>query len=272
MAYKVLLIGNDTNTKDLFFDKMGDDLFCVSSSRRMKDLKWHTEIFKPDAVVYCMLDEDSKYFPSIANYRREVLGQSRRFILVGPASECRAFQSMTANCADREIADPESSQMLKDTVVAIIENRAGAEAQKASGASSSWADIMSQLDSEMVASRKHILVVDDDPLMLKVIKDYLHDDYEVATAKSGSIAYKFLERKSTDLILLDYEMPEEKGPEVLMKIRELPGVAKIPVIFLTGVRDKERLVEIVKLKPQGYISKPVDRQALFEMIAKVMPS
>ena len=107
--------------------------------------------------------------------------------------------------------------------------------------------------------------------MLKVVKEHLHDKYDVATAVSGKIAYKFLESKATDMILLDYEMPDEKGPDVLKKIREIPGMASVPIIFLTGVKDKERLIEIVKVKPQGYLNKPVERQALFDMIGKVMP-
>ena len=106
--------------------------------------------------------------------------------------------------------------------------------------------------------------------MLKVIRDYLHEDYEVATAKSGQIAYKFLEKKHTDLVLLDYEMPDEKGPDVFKNIRAIPGMEHVPIVFLTGVKDKERLVEIVKVKPQGYISKPIERNALFEMIHKVL--
>ena len=64
--------------------------------------------------------------------------------------------------------------------------------------------------------RKHVLVIDDDPIMLKVVKEHLHENYDVATAISGKIAYKFLESKSTDIILLDYEMPGEDGPDVLI--------------------------------------------------------
>ncbi len=278
MATKLLLIGNDNNTKDLFFDKMSGDFSCVTSSKKSMDLKWHVDVFKPDAIVYCMLDEDEKYFNSLANFRREVLGSDRHFIAVGSRDEIDAFQNMTARCADIQILDPESAISLRDSIkdafinpLKYSEQNSGASAGNQPQQAASWDDILSQLEGEAGAVRKHILVIDDDPLMLKVIKDYLHENYEVAAAKSGSVAYKFLEKKSTDLILLDYEMPDEKGPDVLKKIREIPGMASVPVIFLTGVKDKERLVEIVKVKPQGYLNKPVERQALYDMIAKVMP-
>ena len=85
--------------------------------------------------------------------------------------------------------------------------------------------------------RKHILVVDDNAMMLKMIKEHLHDQYDVATAASGRVALKFLERKKTDLILLDYEMPDESGPAVLEQLRAAESTRNIPVIFLTGVTD-----------------------------------
>lgn len=120
------------------------------------------------------------------------------------------------------------------------------------------------------AERKHILVVDDDPVMLKVLKEQLHDDYDVATAISGKIALKFLERKKTDLILLDYEMPEESGPVVMEKIRAKDSGKDVPIVFLTGVSDREKITEALALKPQSYLLKPVDREKLLKVITDVI--
>jgi len=124
--------------------------------------------------------------------------------------------------------------------------------------------------AESGSAKKHVLVIDDDPLMLKVIKDHLHDEYDVASAKGGSTAYKFLEKKSTDLILLDYEMPDENGPTVFKKIRNLPNGSGVPVVFLTGVSDKERITEVLKLRPAGYVLKPVDRDILVNTVKKAL--
>ena len=120
------------------------------------------------------------------------------------------------------------------------------------------------------AQRKHILVVDDDPLMLKMLKEHLHGEYDVATAVSGKIALKFLERKKTNLILLDYEMPGEKGPGILEKVRANEATKDIPVIFLTGVSDREKIQEALVLRPQSYLLKPIDREKLIEEITKVI--
>ena len=118
--------------------------------------------------------------------------------------------------------------------------------------------------------RKHVLVVDDNAMMLKMIKEHLHDQYDVATAASGRIALKFLERKKTDLILLDYEMPEESGPVVLEQLRASETTKDIPVIFLTGVTETEKIMEALALKPQNYLLKPVDREKLLDAIVKTI--
>ena len=88
--------------------------------------------------------------------------------------------------------------------------------------------------------RKHVLVVDDNSMMLKLIKEYLHETYDVATAVSGKIAMKFLERRMTNLILLDYEMPGENGPAVLEQLRANEATKDIPVVFLTGVTETKK--------------------------------
>lgn len=118
--------------------------------------------------------------------------------------------------------------------------------------------------------RKHILVVDDDPVMLKMLKEQLHDDYDVATAISGKIALKFLERKKTDLILLDYEMPEESGPVVMEKIRAKENTKDVPIVFLTGVSEREKITEALALKPQSYLLKPIDREKLLKVITDLV--
>ena len=118
--------------------------------------------------------------------------------------------------------------------------------------------------------KKHILVVDDNTMMLKIIQQQLKDSYNVATAISGSIALKFLEKKRTDLILLDYEMPFMNGAQVLHKIREDLRTRMIPVVFLTGTKDREKVQEALKQKPQGYLLKPIDNAKLLKMIESLI--
>ena len=88
--------------------------------------------------------------------------------------------------------------------------------------------------------------------------------------QSGKIALNFLERKKTDLILLDYEMPEENGVEVLRKLRANEQTKDIPVVFLTGMNDREMIQKILAMKPQGYLLKPIEISKLFQTIRQII--
>ncbi|MBQ8822710.1 MAG: response regulator [Lachnospiraceae bacterium] len=128
---------------------------------------------------------------------------------------------------------------------------------------------LSSLPTEIV-EMKHILVIDDDLMMLRLVKAELKDRYNVATAVSGKVGLKFLERKRTDLIILDYEMPEENGAEVLEKLRANPMTRNIPVIFLTGMNNREKIKQLVAMKPQGYLLKPIKCEQLVATIKQII--
>ena len=116
--------------------------------------------------------------------------------------------------------------------------------------------------------RKRILVVDDDTQQLMQIKELLEEFYQVTVVKSGQSALKYLSRKEVDLILLDYMMPDMDGPETLDKLRENERTADIPVVFLSGVKEKSKIIEtITELKPQGYVVKPAKKS---ELVAKII--
>ena len=118
--------------------------------------------------------------------------------------------------------------------------------------------------------KAHILVVDDNAMVLRNIKGILEQDYSVAVAPSGVHAFVSIGKKMPDLILLDYEMPEMNGKEVLLKIREQEGYEDIPVVFLTSMDTREIVMELLALRPAGYILKPVDSQMLLDRIEDII--
>lgn len=103
--------------------------------------------------------------------------------------------------------------------------------------------------------KKRILVVDDDGTMLRTIKSWLSDKYQVFMVNSGMSAITFLARNQVDLILLDYEMPVTTGPKVLEMLRSEPSTSEIPVMFLTVKSDKESVMQVLSLKPEKYLLK-----------------
>ena len=100
--------------------------------------------------------------------------------------------------------------------------------------------------------RKHILIIDDSPLVLKTVNNILKEKYDVSLARGGEPAYTYLEKNKTDLILIDYEMPGENGPSVLTNIRKMRNGQKVPAVYLTGVKDTASFMEAVKTHPQCY--------------------
>ena len=114
--------------------------------------------------------------------------------------------------------------------------------------------------------RKTVLIVDDDPSYLGLVREWLKGTYKVAMANSGLQAIKWLGKNKADLILLDHEMPVTTGPQVLEMLRSEEETKNIPVIFLTGKGDKESVMAVVALKPEGYFLKTIERE---ELLAKL---
>lgn len=122
-------------------------------------------------------------------------------------------------------------------------------------------------NSEMLNSRKNILLVDDDAAFLHMVKGWLDESYKVTIVSSGMQAITYIAKNRPDLILLDYEMPVTTGPQVLEMIRSEVGTSDIPVFFLTGKGDKESVTKVLSLKPEGYILKSAGQTQLMDQIA-----
>ncbi|MBR6452302.1 MAG: response regulator [Lachnospiraceae bacterium] len=114
--------------------------------------------------------------------------------------------------------------------------------------------------------KKSILIVDDDPSYLGLVREWLKQPYKVSMVTSGLQAIKWLGKNKADLILLDYEMPVTSGPQVLEMLRSDDETRSIPVIFLTGRSDKESVMSVLALKPEGYLLKNIEKEELLEKL------
>ena len=106
--------------------------------------------------------------------------------------------------------------------------------------------------------KKKILVVDDSGAMLRNVKSWLGSRYDVILANSGAMAIKYLGMSRPDLVLLDYEMPVCDGKQVLEMIRTETEFVDIPVFFLTSKGDRESVMNVMALKPEGYLLKTME--------------
>ncbi len=131
-------------------------------------------------------------------------------------------------------------------------------------------EVSEAIDSYLKAfgkqNKKKILVVDDSGAMLRNVKGWLEDKYQVILANSGAMAIKYLSTNRPDLVLLDYEMPIVDGKQVLEMIRSETEFADIPVMFLISKGDKESVMQVMSLKPDGYLLKTMPPEEIKQSV------
>lgn len=115
-----------------------------------------------------------------------------------------------------------------------------------------------------------ILVVDDDKTNLTLAQKILSPEYRIAACNSGTAALKYLEKNQPDLILLDINMPEMDGFEVLKKLRKKGSTAAIPVIFLTADSQTDTEVKCLQMGAMDYVRKPFVPDILLSRVGKTI--
>lgn len=116
----------------------------------------------------------------------------------------------------------------------------------------------------------NILLVDDEPGMLRYLKTVLEaDSHRVDTADSGPQALELLQREPVpDLVVLDLVMPGMDGMQTLARLRKFRPEVK--VVMLTCVSDPRKAVEAVRLGAQDYLTKPFEKSELDAVIAQCL--
>lgn len=117
---------------------------------------------------------------------------------------------------------------------------------------------------------KKILIIDDSSIQLKMMEGILQNNYELLMTTSGLEGMDIAKKEKPDLIFLDYDMPVMDGQVILKHLREKDETRGIPVVFLTGVNNREDVTEVLKLRPDGYLLKPVEPNRLYETIHKIV--
>jgi len=117
-------------------------------------------------------------------------------------------------------------------------------------------------DNEM----KRIVVIDDDVMSLRIADKILGKKYKMRCIKSCTDAITYLSGNSADLVLLDVNMPEMNGFEVIEKLKASEKTKNIPVIFLTGDEDEEVSKKGIEAGAVDFIKKPF---AALDMLSRI---
>jgi CheY-like chemotaxis protein len=116
-----------------------------------------------------------------------------------------------------------------------------------------------------------VLIVDDNDLERKLVGKVLNEELcELVFAKSGAEALVLLRKVHPDLILLDVDMPDIDGLETLRRLKQSPHLASIPVVMVTGHREKEMVVNCLKAGAADFAVKPLERLNLLKKVRRYL--
>ena len=108
------------------------------------------------------------------------------------------------------------------------------------------------------AARSIVLVVDDSPGTLGLLNDALDEaGYTVLVAQSGRAALDVAARATPDIILMDALMPAMDGFETCRRLKQRPGLAAVPIIFMTALTETEHVLKALEAGGVDYVTKPV---------------
>ena len=118
----------------------------------------------------------------------------------------------------------------------------------------------------MNATRKKIMMIDDDPVILKIGRQVLKDEYEVYPLPSAEKLFEALENVIPDLILLDIIMPDVGGVETIKRLKADERYADIPIIFVSSIGDDKSVFEHLKMGAYSNLTKPFSAEEILSRV------
>ncbi|NHC35693.1 response regulator transcription factor [Scytonema millei] len=121
-----------------------------------------------------------------------------------------------------------------------------------------------------VKEHKRLLLIDDDPNLILLVKDYLEfRGYEVITAENGREALEVLEQEIPDMIICDVMMPEMDGYQFVNQVRQDERTSWIPILFLSAKGQSQDKIKGLNIGADVYMVKPFEPE---ELVAQVEAS
>ena len=109
---------------------------------------------------------------------------------------------------------------------------------------------------------KKILIIDDDPIVVKYLQAVFSDNgYQTCTASSSMEGLEIVRKEKPDLITLDLQMPGEWGPRFYRKLRKEEELKDIPVIVISGIDGDHAVKNAV-----AFVSKPFDPEKIIGIV------
>src|SRR5439155_17529046 len=118
--------------------------------------------------------------------------------------------------------------------------------------------------------RPKILVVDDDPVVRRIVLELLNNKYTVILASTGVQLPDLLQRHQPNLVILDVMLPWVNGFELCRIIKTQESRHETPVLFLTSCKEKEDLMTGREVGASGYLTKPFYAKDLYREVERLL--
>lgn len=118
--------------------------------------------------------------------------------------------------------------------------------------------------------RRKILVVDDDPVVRRIVLELLNSRYTVILASTGVQLPDLLQKHHPNLVILDVMLPWVNGFELCRIIKTHAQGKETPVLFLTSCKEKEDLMTGREVGAEGYLTKPFYAKDLYREVERLL--
>lgn len=250
---KVLLIGKLTDIVRDLNDILSEDFIVQLSSLMLENIQGMIKIAKPEMVILCLVGVDR-----VDSEILQWMNENVRHLPVIVVTSHENWQTASVICTGKQftpVFPPFNYETLTNMCFWAL--RRGGEAP-------------ANATINQTNTKKLILLIDDNAAALRTIKGMLEEKYDTILATSGEMGIQKAIDVQPDLILLDYEMPGMNGNATFEMLLQIDSIKHIPVIFLTGVSDGKRVMEVIDKHPAGYMLKPPEKETLIEQIEAVL--
>lgn len=276
MKKKILVTGTNVAIVKDFIQHSDRYFKSMGTTDCWQDLQAHFELFQPEAYIIFPDASNDVCVTMVNKLKTHISYNKCPIFLCAPISVCDEIQRTNSRFVDLFLKRPVSADNLSLRIIKFFEDIEKIRLEEAKNKNTDHISNEKSLNNINIVTgaetpaKKHILVVDDDRTILKMLKTALEDKYEVTTMVNGVLVEKFLKTKKVDLIVLDYEMPVKTGADVLRDIKAYDQSHNIPVCFLTGVAERDKILEILSLKPDAYMLKPVNMESFLVTISNLI--
>lgn len=118
---------------------------------------------------------------------------------------------------------------------------------------------------------KKILIIEDNVMNMKLFHDLLEaHGYEIIETDDGSNVVNLAREVKPDLVLMDIQLPEVSGLDIIRQMKSVEGVRDIPVIAVTAFAMKDNEAEIMASGCNAYVAKPISIEPFLEIVQKFL--